>query len=256
MQLTDNTHHMLRITDKASLTIREIEYSIRIKDRDSSFEELRDLLRSELTKYGERNKRIRQESANPIQEFLRSNIERSIITRENTQIYFINYREKEGSLRVEFTLLVITSGVNYAPTRQALDYLIKDTIVDYFEEILERHIYVNITVEATDREIVNFADSVAGKKDHAQQPRRDLLTRTVAIAALVIAITLGAAFIYRTINTNSQKENAKLKEEYIDLLLEKKIIEAVKDQKFTINLYKIADTAGMSHNPPAQPKSK
>jgi len=62
---------MLRITNKASLTIREIEYSIRIRDKETSFEELRDLLRSELTKYGERNRRIRQESANPIQEFLR-----------------------------------------------------------------------------------------------------------------------------------------------------------------------------------------
>jgi hypothetical protein len=236
---------MLRITNKASLTIREIDYSIRIRDKETSFEELRDLLRSELTKYGERNRRIRHESANPIQEFLRSNIERSIIIRENTQIYFINYREKEGSLRVEFTLLVITSSINYAPTRQALDYLIKDTIVDYFEEILERHINVNISVEANDREIVNFAESVAGKK-HTQQPRRDLITRTVAIVALLISVALGGAFAYKMLHTNTQTENAKLKEEYIDLLLEKKIIEAVKDQKFTINLYKIADTAGMA----------
>jgi len=244
---------MLRITNKASLTIREIEYSIRIRDKETSFEELRDLLRSELTKYGERNRRIRQESANPIQEFLRSNIERSIIRSENTQIYFINYREKEGSLRVEFTLLVITSSINYAPTRQALDYLIKDTIVDYFEEILERHINANITVEANDREIVNFADSVAGKK-HAQPPRRDLFTRTVAIVALAISIALGGAFAYKMLHTNVQTENAKLKEEYIDLLLEKKIIEAVKDQKFTVKLYKIADTAGTAKTKPPEKK--
>lgn len=244
---------MLRITNKVSLTIREIEYSIRIRDKETSFAEMRDLLRSELTKYAEHNRRIRHESANPIQEFLRSNIERSIITRENTQIYFINYREKEGSLRIEFTLLVITSNINYAPTRQALDYLIKDTIVDYFEELLERHINVNITVEANDREIVNFADSVAGKKQ-AQPPRRDLLTRTVAIVALVISITLGGAFAYKMLHTNVQTENAKLKEEYIDLLLEKKIIEAVKDQKFTVKLYKIADTAGTAKTTPAEKK--
>jgi hypothetical protein len=128
-----------------------------------------------------------------------------------------------------------------------LDYLIKDTIVDYFEEILEKHFPVNITVQANDKEIVNFADSVAGVKQ-SQRPRRDSLTRTAAIAALVISMGIGVAFAFTTLKTNPQKENAKLKEEYIDLLLEKKIIEAVKDQKFTIKLYKIADTTGSTKN--------
>jgi hypothetical protein len=234
---------MLRITNKVSLTIREIDYSIRIRDKETSFLELRDLLKSELTKFSTSSRRIRNEAGNPIQEFLRSNIERSIITRENTQIYFINYKEKDGSLRIEFTLLVITNSINYAPTRQALDYLIKDTIVDYFEEILGKHIPVNITVEVNDKEIVDFADSSIGVKQ-SHRPRRDLFTRTVAIAALSVSLALGGAFAYKMLNTNPQTENAKLKEEYIDLLLEKKIIEAVKDQKFTIKLYKIADTAG------------
>lgn len=244
---------MLRINNKASLTLREIVYTIRIRDRETSFAELRDLLSSELTKFGENSRRIRQEAANPIQEFLRANIERGIIKRENTQIYFLNYREKEGSLRIEFTLLVITTDINYAPARQALDYLVKDSIADYFEEILERHIPVNITVEANEREIVNFSDSVAGTKQ-SQRPRRDLLTRSVAIAALVISLLLGGAFAYKTLYKDSQNENAKLKEEYIDLLLEKKIIEAVKDQKFTINLYKIADTVGSTTNTKPEPK--
>jgi hypothetical protein len=234
---------MLKFNNKVSLTIREIEYSIRIRDKETSFLELRDLLKSELTKFSASSRRVRNEAGNPIQEFLRSNIERSIITRDSTQIYFINYKEKEGSLRIEFTLLVITNSINFAPTRQALDYLIKDTIVDYFEEILEKHIPVNITVQANDKEIVNFADSVAGVKQ-SQRPRRDSLTRTAAIAALVISMGIGVAFAFTILKTNPQKENAKLKEEYIDLLLEKKIIEAVKDQKFTIKLYKIADTAG------------
>jgi len=234
---------MLRFNNKVSLTIREIEYSIRIRDKETSFLELRDLLKSELTKFSANSRRVRNEAGNPIQEFLRSNIERSIITRENTQIYFINYKEKEGSLRIDFTLLVITNSINFAPTRQALDYLIKDTIVDYFEEILEKHIPVNITVQANDKEIVNFADSVAGVKK-PQRAGRDIFTRTLAIAALVVSLGIGGVFAYKMLNTKTQSENARLKEEYIDLLLEKKIIEAVKDQKFTINLYKIADTAG------------
>jgi len=238
-----NIIHMLRIKNKAALTIREIEYSIRISDKESSFLELRDLLQSELTKFKGNSRRLRNEAGNPIQEFLRSNIERSIITRENTQIYFLNYKEKDGSLRIEFTLLVITNNINFAPTRQALDYLIKDSIVDYFEEILERHIPVSISVQANDKEIVNFSDTIASPK-HIHRPTRDVFTRTIAIVALSITMVLGGAFAYKVLYTNSQNESAKLKEEYIELLLEKKIIEAVKDQKFTINLYKIADTTG------------
>lgn len=246
---------MLKATTNSTLTIREIEYSIRIRDKETSFSELRDLLKSELTKFSETSRRIRNEAGNPIQEFLKSNIERSIIRGENTQIYFISYKEKEGSLRIEFALLVITSNINFAPTRQALDYLVKDSIVDYFEEILERHIPVNITVQVNDKEIANFGDSIQGQKQ-THRPRRDLLTRSIAIAALVISICLGGAFAYKTINTNAQNENAKLREDYINLLLEKKIIEAVKDQKFTINLYKIADTTGTNHNQTAPQKSK
>jgi hypothetical protein len=238
---------MLRANSNKALTIREIEYSIRIRDKETSFTELRDLLRSELTKFSANNGRIRHEASNPIQDFLRSNIERSIIKGDSTQIYFINYREKEGSLRIVFTLLVITDNINFAPTRQALDYLVKDTIVDYFEEILERHIPVNISVQANDKEIANFADSAVTTKQ-LQRPGRDLFTRTLAIAALAISIGLGGAFTYKMLNSNTQNENAKLKEDYINLLLEKKIIEAVKDQKFTINLYKIADTTGSTKN--------
>jgi len=238
---------MLRPNISTSLTIREIEYSIRIRDKESSFLELRDLLKSELTKFSTGGRRIRNESGNPIQEFLRSNIERSIITHENTQIYFINYKEKEGSLRIEFTLLIITNTINFAPTRQALDYLIKDSIVDYFEEILEKHIPVSITVQANDKEIVNFADSSVGVKQ-SHRPKRDQLTRSLSIAALVISIGLAGVFSFKMLSLNTQNENAKLKEDYINLMLEKKIIEAVKDQKFTIKLYKIADTTGTEKN--------
>jgi len=144
-------------------------------------------------------------------------------------------------------LLVITNSINFAPTRQALDYLIKDSIVDYFEEILERHIPVSINVQANDKEIINFTDSIAGVKQ-SHRPRRDMLTRTIAMVALSVSLVLGGAFAYKMLYTNSQTENAKLKEEYIELLLEKKIIEAVKDKKFTINLYKIADTTGSARD--------
>jgi hypothetical protein len=246
---------MPRINTNAALTVREIEYSIRIKDKDSSFAELRDILRSELTKFGNNTYRQRHDADNPILEFLRTNIERSIIIKENTRIYFLNYREKDGSLKIEFTLLVITTYINYAQIRHALDNLVKDTIADYFEELLERHMPVSITVQSNDHEIVTVDESVANAKKTVR-PHRDLFTRTVAIIAIAISLGMAAVYAFNAINGSSRAENAKLKEDYINLLLEKKIIEAVKDQKFTINLYKIADTAGAAQNTTPVSKGK
>lgn len=229
----------------AAFTIREIEYSIRIRDKDSTFVELRELLRSELNKFGPVSRNSGSMAENPIQEFLRTNIERSILIRENTRVYFLNYREKEGSLKIEFTLLILTSFVHYATIRHALDNLIKDTLAEYFEELLERHIPVNVTVQSQDKEI----QTIEAQKEYRSERKKttsQMLSRTIALSALGISIIFASIFFTRTFYSGSADENAKLREQYLDVLLEKKIIEAVKDQKFTINLYKIADTTNSS----------
>jgi len=87
-----------------------------------------------------------------IRDFLKTNIDRSIVIRDSTKVYFLNYQE-HGSFTIQFTLLVITRYINYGTTRQALDYLIKDTIGDYFEELLERHLPVSVSVQTSDNEL-------------------------------------------------------------------------------------------------------
>lgn len=246
---------MPRINDNAAVTIRQIEYSIQIKDKDTSFLELREILRTELTKFGDITRRYRPEAENPIQEYLRTNIERSIIVQGNTRIYFLDYKEKEGSLKIEFTLLVISNSDSFAQIRQSLDNVVKDTIADYFEELLERHIPINITVQANNTEIVTIGNSITNTRK-SEPARRDIFTRTAAIIALVISLSLAGIYTYKLITRNSEAENARLKEDYINLLLEKKIIEAVKDQKFTIKLYKIADTAGNAKSTVTVPQKK
>lgn len=234
---------MPRVKNNATVTIREIEYSIRIKDKDSSFVEMLDILREELTAFRHANRPLRTGTDNTIRDFIQTNIERSIVLRENTRVYFLNYKEKEGSLRIGFTLLIITNYINYASLRQALDSHIKDSIAAYFEELLERHIPVNVTVQSADNEVVTLDENDTHSKP-SSRPKRDILTRILALSALLISLFIGSIFTYKALSTNHESENARLKEEYINALLEKKIIEAVKDQKFTINLYKIADTVG------------
>jgi hypothetical protein len=246
---------MPRVNNNAAVTIREIEYSIRIKDRDSSFAEMLDILRSELTSFRPSGRILKTGKDDTIRDFIQTNIERNIVLRENTRVYFLNYKEKEGSLRITFTLLIITNYINYPSLRQALDSHIKDSIVAYFEELLERHMPVSVTVQSTDHEIATLSETETNAK-RPKGSKSDFFTRTIALAALVISLAFAGVYAYKSFTTKHETENAQLKEDYINALLEKKIIEAVKDQKFTINLYKIADTAGTAKNPAPVPARK
>ncbi|MBK7215133.1 MAG: hypothetical protein IPH88_17955 [Bacteroidales bacterium] len=232
---------MPRINDNAALTVREIEYSIQIRDKDKSFVELRDVLRSELTRFDDPLRRRKSDTENPIREFLRTNIERSILIRENTRIYFLNYKEKEGSLHLEFNLLVITSYINFGPIRQALDYLVKDTIANYFEELLERHFPVSIIVQAIDKEVFTVSDTYPSEKP-TQLPKRDIISRTLAIVAIVLTLSMFGFMAFRTLARQWKAENDTLKENYMNLMIEKKINEAVSNQKFNIILYNSRDS--------------
>jgi len=246
---------MLLANNYASVTIREIEYSIRIRDKDSSFSELLSLLQDELTAFRHNQRQNRSERGSVVHDFIQSNIERSIILRENTRVYLLNYKEREGSLRISFTLLIITNYVHFASLRQELDYYIKDSIAGYFEELLEKHIPVSVTVQSTDIEVATTSDSVMAKK-RPQRTKRDILTRILAIAALSISILLTGLVVYNFLGRNDTPEKVSMDEMNIDSLLEQKIIEAVKDQKFTINLYKMVDTLNVDKSTIQVPAGK
>lgn len=232
----------LRVKNNAAVKIREIEFSIRIKDKDSSFTEMLGILREELTPFRKIARHNLNSSDNATRDFIQTNIERSIVIRENTRVYFLDYKEREASQRISFSILIITKYIQYASLRQELDSLVKDTIADYFEEIIERYVPVSITVEVIDNEIVSLSESGAEVKT-ARLPKRDALTWLTALISLVISVAF-SFFIF--MNLHLKTENTKLKEDYIDMVLKKKIEEAVKDQEFTVKLYRIDDTLGSS----------
>ncbi len=230
----------LHVTDNAAVTVREIEFSIRMKDKDSSFTEILGMLKEELTPFRKVARHNLTGAENTIRDFIHTNIERSIAIRENTRVYFLDYREKEGSLRISFKVLIITKYIHYSSLRQELDSLVKDTIAEYFEELIERHVPVSITVEAIDNEIVSLTESGAEVKT-SRSTKRDAITWMLALIALVISLAF-SYFIF--INSHLKTENTKLKEDYIDMVLKNKIDEAVKDQEFTVKLYRIDDSVG------------
>lgn len=227
-----------------ALTIREIEFSILIKDKDKGFHELGDILRSELTRFGDTWKRNAGQE-NPIRDFLKTNIDRSIVIRDSTRVYFLNYQE-HGSFTIQFTLLILTRYINYGTTRQALDYLIKDTIGNYFEELLERHLPVSVSVHSVDNELYE----IPGNQDiNYNKPRskRDSLPVILASLALLFTVSLGVIWFFQLRQTAEiRKPSAEYNDKYLELLIDKQINEALQKEKLNFIEYKNPESAADS----------
>ena len=235
------------------LTIREIEFSILIKDKDKGFHELGDILRSELTRFEDRRNK-NSSSENPIRDFLKTNIDRSIIIRDSTKVYFLNYQE-HGSFSIQFTLLIITRYINYGTTRQALDYLVKDTIGNYFEELLERHIPVSVSVHSTDAELYEIpaTHDINYTKNRTQH---DLLPIVLASLALLFTMALGLIW-YLPKNQPAQINQPvnDYRDKYFELLIEKEINDAFDKEKLNFIMYNdLVKASDSSHNIYNQPK--
>jgi hypothetical protein len=236
-----------------ALTIREIEYSILIKDKEKGFHELGDILRSEITRFEDRRNKSTN-SENPIHDFLKTNIDRSIVIRDSTKVYFLNYKEHD-SFTIQFTLLVLSRYINYGTTRQALDYLIKDTIGTYFEELLERHLPVSVSVHSVDNELYE----IPGTHDlNHFKPRlqHDFLPLILASVALLFSLALGLIW-YLSKNQPAEINQPvnDYRDKYFELLIEKQVNEAFDKEKMNFIMYKeLVKTSDSIHTIYNQPK--
>ncbi len=219
------------------LTMREIEYSILIKDKDRGIHDVQDILRSELIRFEDIRKK-NEKSQNPIYEFLKANIERSIVIRDSTRVYFLDYHET-GSFAIQFKLLVITRYINYGSTRQALDYLIKDTIGDYFEELLERHLPVSVSVHSADAELYDIPAKQLEINYSKPRVKRDYLSIILASLALIIALSIGLIWVIQRNSASGPKTPAdNYRDKYYELLIDKQINEALTKEKLNKIQYK------------------
>lgn len=234
-----------------ALTIREIEFSILIKDKDKGFHELGDILRSEITRFEDRRNRDNSFD-NPIRDFLKTNIDRSIVIRDSTKVYFLDYKE-HGSFTIQFTLLILTRYINYGSTRQALDYLIKDTIGNYFEELLERHLPVSISVHSADNELYEIPGDLDSNYNK-RRSKRDLLPVLLASLAILFTIALGIIWFYQ-VNEPAEinKTSNGYHDKYLEMLIDKQIDEALKKEKLNFEEYKNLESDSVQ-NLNTQPK--
>jgi len=238
------------------LTIREIEYSILVKDKDKGFHDLHDILRSELTRFEDTRKKI-EKAENPIREFLKTNIERSIVIRDSTRVYFLDYIE-QGSFTIQFKLLVITRYINYGSTRQALDFLIKDTIGDYFEELLERHLPASVSVHSADTELYDIPANHQEINYSRPRLQHDYLSIILASLALFFTLTIGLIWvIQRNPAPEIKNPSDDYRDKYFELLIDKQINDALNKEKLNQILYKnllTSPDSGQNFKP--QPKKQ
>jgi len=228
-----NADYMASRKQNDALTIHEIEYSIQIKDKDKEFHELFEILRSELTRFEDTQEK-NDKTANPIRDFLKTNIDRSIVIRDATRVYFLDYRE-QGSLTIHFKLLVITRYMNYGTTRQALEFLVKDTIGDYFEELLERHLPVSISVHSADSELYD----IPAVYQETEDVKVKYLPVVLASLALLFTLTMGLLWFLQNNQVSIIKKPADdYREKYYELLIDKQVNEAIMKEKLNFNLHK------------------
>ena len=229
---------MVRRNHNDDLTIREIEYSIQVKDKEKGFHEVLDILRSELTRFEDSRKKSGI-TPDPIREFLKTNVERSIVIRDSTRVYFVDYHE-QGAFSIHFKLLVITRYVNYGSTRQALDFLIKDTIGDYFEELLERHLPVSVTVNSADVELYDIPAAYEHETG-ADKPRkqRDFLPIVLASVALLATLIMCAVWLFKNPGVKQDARPADdYRDKYFELLIDRQVNDAIQKEKLNYLLYK------------------
>ncbi len=232
---------------KSHQIVREIDFVIQIRDMDSGFTELRELLIAELTRFQDiRRKNV--VNTNPLFDFFRTNIEKSVALHNKTQVFISRYREKEGSFTIEFSVVIITPYIYYGSIRQALEILIKDTITDYFEELLERHLPVNITTRSTDKEVA-YNDSTNENKSVQPEQIKQVDKKSVgelplvlSVIALTISILLLISSVVYTLKLESSKDEIEWKDKYFELLLEKKLNDGLKTIHFNHPTPQVADT--------------
>ena len=222
-----------------TITIREIEYTIRLTNKETRSQDLCELLRLELIRFDDSTKKAVSE--NPIRDFLKTNIEHSIEFSDNTKVYLLNYTE-EGSLSLIFTMLLIADS-NYGNALQAIDYFIKNTIGGYFEEILERHLPVSISVHESGNKSVINTGKKPGKTESIAPFHRDYLTIILSTLAIMIALGFGMISLFqKKPDPEFKNDTIEYQFKYLDSIIENKIKQSLEEKNYTIQIQKRSES--------------
>jgi len=127
--------------EDSDLIAKQINCSFKISNYDNiSPFKIRDTIVSRLRRYNNDKRNIEFERENAIEQFIKTTIANSIGFRADSKIYIIDYKEREGSFIIDFSVLIVSSFIAYGSIRQSLDYFMKE-VSEYFERTLGENSY-------------------------------------------------------------------------------------------------------------------
>lgn len=231
---------------KSMQIVREIDFVIQIRDKDSGYSELREILITQLTRF-ENSRRKSYVHFNPIFDFLKINIEKSVALHDNTNVFISNYREKKDSFDIEFSVVIIAPFLYFGSIRQAMDKLIKVSIADYFEELLEQHFPVNISVHSNDKTLAEpnaeMKNSVPTLSETASASKSgSLLSVILSSLALLISLLVLMFSIINYMKLENFKKELEWKDKYYEILIDKKLNDRFNADQNVLKISSTGDT--------------
>lgn len=213
-----------------TMILREIEYTFFLTEKGTASRNLIELLGTELLRFEDWRKSDNK-NIDAIKQFLKRNIESSILPGEGSKIYFLAYDEKTpGTIR--FTLFLVCDSINFSIVRQALERLIKDSIGRYFEDLLLRNVMAGVTIHSAENEISGSFTALTSQKHETGKNSTDFISIIIAAVALVMALTTGLAwFVQDTNSKNFTDRQVFYKDKYYDLIIDQQVNKAIEEKR-------------------------
>ncbi len=229
-----------RTFEDSDFIAKQIDCSFKIKSYDNlSPFEIRKVIISRLNRYNNGDRDIEFEKQNPIEQFIKISIADSIGFRTNAKVYIIDYKEREGSFIVDFSILIVSSFITYGSIRQSLDYFMNG-IAEYFERTLG----VNSSSVSFEFNEVSVFDS-ANRNSSKISTFSTGFYRIAPILSLLITLFVAILFTYYVTRKDMQASDQNSSKN-IESIIQQKINEAINQKKLDFifqNIKLIRDTA-------------
>lgn len=212
---------------------KKLECKISIKG--NSYDDIKFLLREKFSESLRKNLNEPELLDNSIEEFFKYYYYSTQGKELKASVYFVDYKENEGSFIATFTFLIITTFNSYASVRQGIDTFMKDVTL-----LLKGTLNNNVLIEGRVENEVDIAPLQALSQSPIK-PQRDF--RLVVLFSFILSIVLAVFLTYFSVN-NSEKDDEKA----LDYKIEKKLKEEINQQKLDYLFYSKYFTDTVNHS--------
>lgn len=165
---------------------------------------------------------------------------------QDSKVYLVNLREKEGSYLLEFALIIVAGLGDYGGMREGLDYLRAD-IAHIFKMKLEKEYKINVdytVTEITERENKRQANLFNFDIDKILNDKRVWISLSAFLCFLLVIVSQSKL-------PKEEEKNVQFDDMKNEIILNKKFDEYVKNRKMDMILERLIlqpDTIPVKNN--------